>query len=305
MTQNNFKPLLAPNEEVNLKELKYPLLASTKMDGIRCIFYKGQILSRSLKQIQNRQLRQRFEDVRAYTEKWNLILDGEIFSPKLNFQEITHFVMTQDLKDEELPIHLKFYCFDVLASNDFSFPFRGRWPICFSVAEQFSNVMIGVEQKLVISAEEVMLYFDEVLKEGYEGLILRNPEGLYKFGRATVKEANIFKIKPFIDFDGKILEVVQSTEVNEDAEKKINELGRSVTSKKINDRHVIEKASAFWVDYEGKQLKVSLAMTDEQKIDVWKNRDELIGKWITYKGMLIGSKDVPRHPVFLRYRDEK
>ena len=46
-------------------------------------------------------------------------------------------------------------------------------------------------------------------------------------------------------------------------------------------------------------------MNDEQKIEVWKNRDKYIGQWITYKGMTVGSKDVVRHPVFVRFRDSK
>jgi DNA ligase-1 len=143
------------------------------------------------------------------------------------------------------------------------------------------------------------------LSQGYEGLILRDPKSLYKCGRGTIKEGIIFKVKPFITFDAKITGVEQSTEVNEDAEKTINELNRSVTSKRKNDRHLIEKASAFWVDYEGKPLKVVLAMTDPEKVAVWANRASLIGKTIEYKGMLVGSKDVPRHPVMIRYREDK
>jgi DNA ligase-1 len=301
-----FKPLLAPNEKVDLSTLSYPLLASTKLDGIRCIFYKGQILSRSLKQIQNKQLREQFEVIRAYTEKNNLILDGEIYSPKLTFQEITHFVMTQDLGDEQLPDHLKFYCFDVIANEDWTIPFHVRYPTCFSLASKFSDI-IGVGQTPVDNAQEVAEHFERVLKDGFEGLILRDPKSLYKFGRGTVKEGIIFKVKPFVTFDAKITGVEQSTEVNEDAEKKTNELGRSVTSKKIGERHLIEKASAFWVDYDGKPLKVVLAMTDPEKVAVWANRASLIGKTIEYKGMKIGMKDggVPRHPVMIRYREDK
>ena len=299
-----FKPQLAPNEKVDLSTLSYPLLASTKLDGIRCIFYKGQILSRSLKQIQNKQLRERFEVIRAYTEKWNFILDGEIYSPKLNFQEITHFVMTQDLGDEKLPDHLRFYCFDVIANEDWTIPFHARYPTCFTLSSQFSDI-IGVGQMPVDNAQEVEEHFERVLKEGFEGLILRDPKSLYKCGRFTVREGGMFKCKPVLDFDGKITGVVQSTEVDEDAEKKINELGRSVTSKKLSERHTIEKASAFWVDYEGKPLKVVLAMTDPEKVSVWANRASLIGKTIEYKGMIIGSKNVPRHPVMIRYREDK
>ena len=301
-----FKPMLAPNEKVDLSTVTFPLLASTKLDGIRCIFYKGQILSRSLKQIQNKQLRERFEVIRAYTEKWNLILDGEIYSPKLNFQEITHFVMTQDLGEEKLPEHLRFYCFDVIANEDWTIPFHVRYPSCFSLSCQFSDI-IGVGQMPVANAQEVEEHFERVLKEGFEGLILRDPKSLYKCGRGTIREAIIFKVKPFLEIDAQVTGIIQATEVNSDAEKTINELNRSVTSKKKNDRHVIEKASAVTVDYNGQSLKVTLALTDEEKIDVWKNRDSYIGRWIEYKYLAVGMKEggLPRHPTSLRWRIDK
>jgi DNA ligase-1 len=305
MKDKTFKPLLAPNEQIDLKELNYPLLASTKLDGIRCIFYKGQILSRSLKQIQNKQLRERFEELRKYTETSDCILDGEIYSSELTFQEITHFVMTQDLEDEQLPNSLKFYCFDRIGKLGQEEPFCLRLDSMEVIVSLFQDIAFPVEHIKVNSAVEVESYFEKVLTEGYEGLILRNPESYYKYGRATVRENIIYKCKPFRTFDAKITGIVQSTEVNEDAEKKTNELGRSVTSKKIGERHTIEKASAFWVEYNNKPLKVTLAMSDLEKIEVWKNRESYIGKWIEYKGMLVGAKDVPRHPVMIRYRTDK
>ena len=298
-----FKPQLAPNEKVDLTTLSYPLLASTKLDGIRCILKEGEILSRSLKQIQNKQLRERLEPLRKFSEDNHVIFDGEIYSPKLNFQQITHFTMTQDLGDEELPDHLRFYCFDML--DCFNDPFELRNDKMEALIGLYNQIAYPVEQREVDSAEEIETYFEEVLSQGYEGLILRDPESLYKCGRFTVREGGMFKCKPVLDFDGKITGVVQSTEVDEDVEKKTNELGRSVTSKKIGERHTIEKASAFWVDYEGKPLKAVLAMTNEEKIEVWKNKEKYIGQWITYKGMLVGAKDVPRHPVFLRFREPK
>jgi ATP-dependent DNA ligase len=162
-----------------------------------------------------------------------------------------------------------------------------------------------VGQDLVQSAEEVQYRFEKALEGKVEGLILRSGKGQYKCGRGTLREGIIFKVKPFITFDAKITGVVQSTEVREGAEKKINELGRSVTSKKKDDRIAIEKASAFSVDYKGKELKVVLAMTDPEKEAVWANKEDYIGKWIEYKGMLIGAKDLPRHPIMLRFRKDK
>jgi DNA ligase-1 len=147
--------------------------------------------------------------------------------------------------------------------------------------------------------------FEEALAWGCDGLILRSPNGRYKFGRGTVKEGLIYKLKPFQTFDAKILDVLQGTIVDPNAEKKINELGNSVTSKKKGDRILANKASDFVVLYEGKELKVSIAMTLKEKEEVWANKGKYIGRWIEYKGMLVGAKDLPRHPVFLRFRDDK
>lgn len=317
MKTKTFKPLNAPNEEVDLLSLKYPLLASYKLDGIRCIFYKGEILSRSLKQIQNRQLKEKFEPIRKYSEENNLILDGEIYSPDLTFQEITSFVMTQDLTDKKsvkkngcvlsIPDHLKFYCFDIIEDGGMldDCYFEARYNFMQKCMFRFPDIAFPVEHIKVENKQEVENLFENALEEGYEGLILRDPKGKYKYGRGTIKEGIIYKCKPYRTFDGKITGVVQSTVVDQNAEKKVNELGRSVTSKKKDDRILIEKASAFWVDYEGKPLKVVLAMTDKEKEEVWENREKYKGMWIEYKGMLVGSKDVPRHPVMLRFRKDK
>lgn len=304
-----FRPMLAPNEKVDLNNIHYPVLASTKLDGIRCLFIDGKILSRSLKPIQNKQLCERFEPLRKYSEEHDVILDGEIFSPELTFQEITHYVMTQDLENEKLPESLKFYAFDLIKQMDLAESFESRYRnlqhFVFSlsgICPQYTFLWI-VQQDEVHSKEEVLKLFENALNTGLEGLILRDPTSRYKCGRGTIKEGLIYKLKPWETFDAKITGVVQSTEVREGAEKKTNELGHSITSKKIADRITIEKASAFYVQYEGKELKVTLAMTDEEKEEVWKNKEAYIRKTIEFKAMKIGMKDLPRHPIFLRFID--
>lgn len=311
-----FKPMLAPNDKVDLNEVKYPIFASYKLDGIRCIFKNGEILSRSLKPIVNKQLRDKLQPLAEYSKEHNIILDGEIYSPELTFQEITRFVMTQDFEDAKsikkhgevltIPSHLKYYIFDCIKSEDFDLEFIKREEFTDKVICDLPNDIIEeVEQVVVMSNNDVEELFSVALEEGFEGLILKDIEGRYKCGRGTIREGLIYKVKPFETFDTVITDVVQSTEVDPNAERKTNELGRSVTSKKKDDRILIQKASGFWVEYNGNPLKVMLAMTDVEKEQVWKNKESYIGKVIEYKGMLIGAKDVPRHPVFVRFRNDK
>jgi DNA ligase-1 len=323
---SKFKPMLAPNDQPNLEEINYPILASYKLDGIRCIFKDGELLTRSLKQLQNKQLREKFQPLADFAKEHNLTLDGEIYSPELSFQEISSCVMTQDHNDpkaikswdkvcEELEVaktreeavnSIQFYCFDCVVDEEFDVAFSHRTLTAMKLLEQFGKLVHIVEQKEVESKDDVDKYFQSALSKGFEGLILKSADGKYKCGRGTLREGLIFKVKPFITFDTTILGVKQGTKVDPNAEKKTNELGRSVTSKKKGDRILVDMISDFFVDYEGHELKVSCSsMTHEDREKYWKIRDELIGKTIEYKGMLIGAKDVPRHPVFVRFREDK
>jgi len=310
-----FKPFLAPNDKIELDKIKYPLLGSTKLDGYRCIFYNGEMLTRSLKQVQNKQLREKFEVLRKYSEEHNLILDGEIYSHELTFQQLNKFFMSEDLESArsikrygeifKMPEHVKFYLFDCVKDDDFDVAFAYRDRYSQDIASKFPELIILVEQRMVNSKKEVENMFEFALERDYEGLILKSLGGRYKCGRGTVKEGLIYKVKPFITFDSKIINVEQATKVDPNAEKKTNELGRSVTSKKKNDRILVEKASNFVVKYKDLNVSVVIAMTDIEKEEIWKNKDKYIGKIIEYKGMLVGSKDVPRHPVFVRFRNDK
>ena len=319
---SKFKPMLAPNEKTDLDEVKYPILASFKLDGIRCLFIKGEMLSRSLKPIVNKQLREKFKKLIEWTKKNNVILDGEIYSPDLTFQEITRYVMTKDFNDPKsikkhgeiliIPEHLKFYCFDMIGENnlgefEYNETFMSRTLGVMALILAFKDILVPIHQENINSSLMVSEYFEHALENGYEGLILKDPNGRYKTGRGTIKEGLIYKVKPFKSIEAKVVNVIQATEVDPNAEKKINELGRSETSRKKNDRLLIEKASAVSVYYEDKLLKVTLAMTDLEKEEIWKNKDKYIGKWIEYKYLVIGMKDngLPRHPTSLRWRNDK
>lgn len=331
-----FKPMLAIDATDHINNIKYPKLASYKLDGIRCIFHPVLgMVSRSLKFIQNKQLKEKFERIVNLSKSTETIYDGELYSHELTFQEITRAVMTQDFWDSKtkkklmnelgfddedndinsakyikyvnrLIDNIKFHMFeylDLFYKNDPTF--SDRYDTMNDENNYLGDYVVIVKQVEVNSSYEIEELFIKVLKEGYEGLILRSPESYYKHGRSTLKEEGMLKIKPFNSFDTKIIGIEQSTKVDPNAEKSVNELGHSVTSRKKDDRILIPKASAFFVKYKKNTLKVSIAMTDEEKMEVWENQSKYIGRMIEYKGMLIGAKDVPRHPVFIRFREDR
>jgi len=301
MAEINFKPQLCPNKEINLEEIKYPYFASYKLDGIRCVIHPDLgIVSRSLKPIPNKQINEMLEPVLQKCKEWGLILDGELYSHKLTFQEITSHVMTQD---KEPPSHLKYYTFDILhrVPIDELKPFNMRYQELRFMSEKFGSDVLVCKQVLRKNAQEVRDLFKIGLDMGYEGLILRHPDSKYKYGRSTLKEATCFKVKPYIEKSAIIKGVIQATAVKEGTDRTINELGRSVTSKKKGDRITINKASALLVEENGLDLKVVIAATDPEKEEIWQNKDKYIGCELLYKGMDVGAKDLTRHPVSVRW----
>lgn len=309
---DNFSPMLFPNDAVGYEVVTKPMMASFKLDGMRCIFKNGEMLSRQFKPIENKQLNERFAHLKELTAgDVSIILDGELYSHELNFQQIMHYCRTDDLGSETLPESLQFHCFDILVDMKTEMPASERYANIVFVAGPNPRsrlplkYFVPLEQRTVSTPEEVKKMFEEAIAAGFEGLILKDPKSPYKYGRLTTKSGMGYKFKPYQTWDAKIIGVERATEVDPSAERKVGELGYHKTSRKKGDRIPIEKASAFRVMYGDKELKVSLAMTDEEKEKVWREKDSYIEKTIEYKGMLVGSKDVPRHPVFVRFREDK
>ena len=349
-----FKPMKAPNEQIDLDIIKYSLLASTKLDGCRLLSYKGRLVTCSLKLLQNKQLREKFEPIRKRTDGTPItLIDGELYGEGIPFYMITSCFMTKDytsktaikhwkklcnqyeidLTRDEVLNKLKFYVFDCIQDERYEEAFIYRTQKVSNIAKEFPDLIVPVVQIVVTNAKEVRTMFKEVLDRGYEGLMLRSIKSRYKCGRGTVKEALIFKVKPYVTIDAQIIGVKQATKVDPKAPKTTNELGRSVTSKKQEDRILIPRAKTFTVNYtvecpicngdkinnetyclctncnENAEIKhkvdVGIGGEEKERDEIWANKESYIGRWIEYKGLLVGSKDVPRHCNMERWREEK
>lgn len=275
--------------------------ASIKFDGVLCAFVDGEILSSSNKTDSfNPLLKEYFRDILNYCKSNSVILIGEIYSHERTFQEIIS-VVKSNVNAKEVPNDFKFFSFDAIRNEEYEMPFKKRLEL---IPDRLEN-LIKVEQVLISSdeANQFQETFLKNLQNGYEGLIIKNKDGKFKRGRTTLNEGIGFKFKPYITDDMEIIGVVQSTVARDGSEKKINELGYSQTSKKKDDRVLIEKASAFRVKFNEHEFNVTIAEDDNEKIKIWNEREKYIGEFVEVKYMSVGSKDnVPRHPVTLRMR---
>jgi DNA ligase-1 len=297
-----FKPMLAPNDKVDLDIIKYPIMVSTKLDGIRAIFKDGHLLSRSLKEIPNKQLQEKYQHLKDYSKNNNVILDGEFYGVGLTFQEITHNVMTEDLDliNEKLPEKLMFFCFDCIIDQNPEQLFKERYDF---IKKLKLNGIVIVKQNIINSKEEIDNLFKIALEGGYEGLILKALSSKYKFGRVTLKSGDMFKLKPFITFDGKIIGVEER--FKNTSEKYTNELGRSQRHSFKDEVEPTGIAACFVVTYDGFEQRVIITGDEAFRREIWNNQKAYIGKIIEFKGMVVGSKERIRHPTFIRFRDDK
>ena len=118
-------PILAPNfspTEESLRD-KYPLLVSRKMDGIRCVMCPTggrdertvELRSRSWKVIPNVRLRGYFNHLIDFCDHFDYVLDGEIWSTELTFQELMSVCMS---RDKVVPDSIRYWIFDGMTYSE-------------------------------------------------------------------------------------------------------------------------------------------------------------------------------------------
>ena len=307
------KVLLAPNDVVDVKDLPLPCIVSPKLDGIRCLIKDGKLLSRSAKPIPNVQISALLGELLRDTR---YVYDGELYIHKAPFQTITSNVMA---KDREPHKGLKFMAFDILTLSEWNAdekktPFDRRLEM---LERRFAVRKPGraesIVQHLVQRRGRISTLFKKFLDMGYEGAMVRSPEGLYKHGRATRKEGTVFKLKSWRDYDGVILSVHEGKQLKEGASGDKDEHGRTKRSFRQEDYEPSGSFGYFTIDVRDDSLPDDTTMeiggwkglTAELRDSIWSDPDKWIGQWCTFKGMAVGVKDKPRIPKNFRLREPK
>ena len=134
---------------------------------------------------------------------------------------------------------------------------------------------------------------------------MRTPGGLYKQGRATEKSGDLVKVKRFIDFE---CEVIGTFEMEHNGnEATINELGRTKRSSHKENKTGMGVLGGLEVrgiggDYDGVEFNVGTGFNAATRVALWEERENLVGRIAKIKLFPSGSKDKPRHPVWLGWR---
>lgn len=277
--------------------LRFPYLASPKLDGIRAVIEYGISYSNSGKPLPSR-----------HVQRQSLYLpdglDGEWLygSPTAEgcLEKTKSAVMSINWPVELDPSELRFYVFDYDTGGVF-----------IDRVKQYGEIscrtwLVKLPQTLVESELDLDLFYEQRIAEGYEGLILKKPSGLYKHGRATEKENLQWKMKPFGKelFEAEIIgwyPMLQSVDGFT-----ANAFGLAERSYKQEDRVEVSMLGGWNVKDKKTGTVFSIGggrgMTHAKRLDWFKRGDDMIGDVIQYTCMTYGEVDKPRHPQYRAYR---
>jgi len=300
-----FKPMLAPNNDPMkdsefFRGLRFPLYCSPKLDGIRCITSAGSCFSRSFKTIPNHQIQDLFSSWEG--------LDGElILGDETDFDVYNRtqsHVMSFFTRSEKI----RFRVFDSISLDLAKEPFRDRLEHARILIEEYEEILgVGrvslVTHTLCETLEDLLEYEASQLALGYEGIMMRDPLGIYKHGRGTFREGLIYKLKRFQDDEGVITGFIeQTTNTNIQTRDVLGRAERSTAKAGLAQAGTLGK---LLVDFQGDEISVALGcLTHPQRLHIWENQNTFLGKMIKFRHFPHGVKTLPRFPRVVGFRED-
>lgn len=290
-----FKPLLA--EKVNLETLKFPVMVSPKYDGYRCLIMPGLgPVSRNLKPVANNYTRGKLSELKLD------YMDGELLTYTGDRLDPFNVIQSKLSSRSGMP-DFRFMVFDRFEKP--TLDFSTRLDQVYASPQLFNATAVRavpVPHVMVHNLEELMAQEAKALKDGWEGLMIRDPNGVYKHGRSTVNEGILLKMKRFFDDEAV---VVAAHELMHNAnEAMTNALGyteRSSHKANMVGRNMLGKLTVKWKDV---TFDIGTGFTEEQRIKYWGWGAGLVGLVATFKYQELGPNGKPRFPVFLGFRSD-
>jgi DNA ligase-1 len=293
----------------DLSKLRYPIMASPKLDGIRGLIVDGKLLSASFKPIPNYHTRTMCE--KFLPEGF----DGELFVK--GGTEIGHH--TSAFMSASGRPDFTFNVFDYVnpkERNPLCTPYRHRMQnlrdirnrlqeVISEEATFFNQHVTFLLPRTINTQEELQEYIDVCLRKGYEGVMVRSIVGPYKCGRSTEREGFLLKIKPFEDGEAEIIGFMEQMENKNEVTE--SELGLTKRSSHKEGKVPKDTLGKFVVRrlHDGLEFRIGTGrgLTAELRKEIWEDQKRYVGKIVKYKHQAIGAKTAPRIAIFLGFRD--
>lgn len=263
-------PMLAHDYHKRGKDIVFPCFVQAKLDGVRCIYRDGVLTSRTGKAFPD------MDHITKQLKGCKLVLDGELYSDTLSFQQFVGLVRKtkHSAAEKELLKQVNLWVYDCVNDK----PFERRLT---ALDKFFAKKVKLTAVKLLptgdaADADELKRWHDFFVSEGKEGLIIRNRAGLYQL---AARSKDLQKYKEF-----------------EDSEYKVTG---------FTDGEGSEEGLVIWIcaTPEGKEFHVRPRGTHEARSEIFLHAENYIGKELTVRYQELTEEGIPRFPIGIAFRD--
>jgi DNA ligase 1 len=195
----------------------------------------------------------------------DVVLDGELWIGHRKFQETISIVRTETPDDRWKQIH--YMVFDAPQAKGL---FEQRMEFLRATVSEGNRFVTVVAQRRCQGAVQLLAERDRVVREGGEGVMLRQPGSAYEAGRSPT----LLKVKPFDDAEATVI---------------AHEAGKGKFAGKLGALHVRTD--------DGREFSIGTGLTDADR-----QSPPPIGIVITYRFQGLTAKGLPRFPSYLRVR---
>jgi DNA ligase-1 len=274
-------PMLAHKWPEKKKHITFPCYVQPKFDGTRTLALCGKKPGYPCLFSRQRKAYPHLEHIAAICQRLprGLILDGELYRHDMDFQSIVGTVKKKTLTkaNEAKQALIQFHCYDFI---DLELTFEERLLNLKAFFEEYKEVLGDVivlcPTKRVTKEDDLKIMHDRYVAEGYEGLIIRNAEGLYAVGE---RSTDLLKMKEFQDEEYEIVGF---------REGEGREAGLVIWELKTKD---------------GKLFRCRPQGTHEERRELFEKGKDYIGQRLTVRFQELTADGIPRFPIGIGIRD--
>lgn len=282
MLAHTYEPLSSKNKK---NDIVFPCYVQPKLDGLRCVCYMMPCgNSNDCKVVAQSRTGAYFETVEhicaelrpILLQNPGLTLDGELYTTELPFEELAGLIKRKKAADANANVQcIKYHIYDVVVDGVPYSERHARIVGAISKADKYHHLEV-VHTQLIHNANEFKQAFGDYVAAGYEGIMLRNVNGLY---RQNYRSHDLQKYKEFVESEYPI-----------------------VGFKEADGR---DKGTVVWVcaTDECRQFSVRPRGTQEQRRQWFQDGHKYQGKLLTVIYQELSELNVPRFPVGKAIRD--
>jgi DNA ligase-1 len=280
MLAHTYEPVSSKNKK---NGIVFPCYVQPKLDGLRCICYlvpngssgESKVVAQSRTGAYFESVEHICAELRPILLKTpGLILDGELYTAELPFEELAGLIKRKKASDASDVQRIKYHIYDMVVDGDYS-ERHDRIVGAISKADKCHHLEM-VDTRLINGLSEFRQAFGEYVAAGYEGIMLRNADGVY---RQNYRSHDLQKYKEFLEAEYPIVGFKEAA-------------GR-------------DAGTVVWVcaTAEEREFSVRPRGTQEQRRQWFQDAPQYVGKLLTVIYQELSELNVPRFPVGKAIRD--